>query len=269
VSNEQQTELLATAIKHLGSQAFPQAVLAWLRSVSIFDSAVIMSYPDTSAFSVLHSELHEGDQPGFFGPYRDGLWLLSPLYLSVKAGLRGFFHILDIAPANFVDSEYYALYYASNGVLDHTLYLFEASDGTPIAISLERTQALPKYSKQDKAQLQAVAPIVDALLRRHWQSIGARIDTVEASLHLRVQNILEDFGRDLLTPREREVVQLILRGFSSKGAAAELGISAQTEQVHRKNIYHKLGLSSHNQLFSLFFDALAAPGSKGSSTPKA
>ncbi len=255
------TELLANAIAQLGNDVFPQHLLAWLRSIANFDSAVIMTYPDSNVLGVLHNELHEGDQPGFGGPYRDGLWLLSPLYLSVKAGLRGFFHIMDIAPVNFVDSEYYALYYASNGVHDHTLYLLEAGDGTPMAISLERTSALPLYSEADKEHLRDIAPIVSALVSQHWQHSDGHTSNAEPGLHLQVQRILEDFGSEVLTPRERQVVQLILRGFSSKGAAAELGISAQTEQVHRKNIYQKLGLSSHNQLFSLFFDALASDSS--------
>ena len=55
------------------------------------------------------------------------------------------------------------------------------------------------------------------------------------------------------------MVQLILKGYPSKKIAKALGISAQTEQVHRKNIYQKLGLSSHNQVFSLFFDAMVQP----------
>ena len=44
--------------------------------------------------------------------------------------------------------------------------------------------------------------------------------------------------------------------------ARELAISTQTEQVHRKHIYHKLGISSHSELFTLFFDAIAQTGTE-------
>jgi DNA-binding CsgD family transcriptional regulator len=60
-------------------------------------------------------------------------------------------------------------------------------------------------------------------------------------------------------------VRLILKGYPSKSVARELSISTQTEQVHRKNIYQKLGISSHSELFTLFFEAIAQPA--GSTDP--
>ena len=47
-----------------------------------------------------------------------------------------------------------------------------------------------------------------------------------------------------LTPREREVVQLLAEGKTTKEAAAELKVSPKTIEVHRKNIMDKLGLKS-------------------------
>ena len=251
--------LLPTAISALGHIAFPQRLLEWLLEVAEFDSAVIMGYPEHSALTVLHNALHDGDQPGFDGVYRDGLWLLSPLYLSARAGKRGYFHILDIAPPNFADSDYYALYYRSNGVADHTGFLVESGNGTPVAISLERTPALGPYSEADKSRLAQAGDLVAALVRKHWPEGLGDTEMGQTDLHERVQQVLFAFGSSLLTPRERDVVQLVLRGYPSKAVASNLGISTQTEQVHRKNIYQKLGLSSHNALFSLFFDALAQP----------
>ena len=140
------------------------------------------------------------------------------------------------------------------------------SDNFPqelLAISLERTPALPPYNPQDKSSLEAIAGTVAALVRKQWPgglSTGVVADT---DLHTQVQKVLRQFGSSVLTPREREVVQLVLRGYPSKAVAKELGISNQTEQVHRKNIYQKLGLSSHNELFSLFFDALTQPAVTG------
>ncbi|MFT6277179.1 MAG: DNA-binding CsgD family transcriptional regulator [Halioglobus sp.] len=255
---------LATAIDAIGTGEFSPALLAYIGSVAHFDSAVIMAYPSGSALRVIHNALHEGDQPGFGSTYRQGLWLLSPLYLSAKAGLRGFFHILDIAPKNFKNSDYYDLYYRSNGVLDHTGFLLETGEGSALAISLERTPKLNAYNKEDKANLSAISEVVAALVKRQWPGdisvmINDSQEIPEPKLHLHVERLLTQFGSSILTARERDVVQLVLKGFSSKAAAQHLGISVQTERVHRKNIYHKLGLSSHNELFSVFFSALARP----------
>src|ERR1700712_5736704 len=43
-----------------------------------------------------------------------------------------------------------------------------------------------------------------------------------------------------LTPREREVLPLVVSGLLNKQAAAELGISEITLQVHRSKIMHKM-----------------------------
>ena len=50
--------------------------------------------------------------------------------------------------------------------------------------------------------------------------------------------------RDLLTPREREVVQLLAEEKSNKEIAATLGLSVHTVETHRSNIMCKLGTHS-------------------------
>ena len=46
---------------------------------------------------------------------------------------------------------------------------------------------------------------------------------------------------DRLTPREREVLQLITNGRSNKEAGRQLGISPRTIEVHRARVMEKLG----------------------------
>lgn len=47
-----------------------------------------------------------------------------------------------------------------------------------------------------------------------------------------------------LTPREREVLPLVVSGLMNKQAAAELGISEVTLQIHRRNIMRKMAAAS-------------------------
>ena len=51
-----------------------------------------------------------------------------------------------------------------------------------------------------------------------------------------------------LTPREREVLPLVVSGLLNKQAAAELGISEITVQVHRGKIMQKMGADSLAEL---------------------
>jgi DNA-binding NarL/FixJ family response regulator len=55
-------------------------------------------------------------------------------------------------------------------------------------------------------------------------------------------------GGDRLTPREREIVQLIAEGRTSKEVASKLGLSAKTVEAHRANIMNKLNVHSASQL---------------------
>lgn len=52
---------------------------------------------------------------------------------------------------------------------------------------------------------------------------------------------IEIRGFNQLTPREREVLQLITNGQSNKEAGRELGISPRTVEVHRARVMEKLG----------------------------
>lgn len=54
-----------------------------------------------------------------------------------------------------------------------------------------------------------------------------------------------------LTPREREVMQLVVSGLLNKQAAGELGISEVTLQVHRRNAMRKMGADSLADLVRL------------------
>jgi len=51
-----------------------------------------------------------------------------------------------------------------------------------------------------------------------------------------------------LTPREREIVQLLSEGRSNKEVAVVLDISTRTVETHRANIMHKLGVESLGDL---------------------
>ena len=62
---------------------------------------------------------------------------------------------------------------------------------------------------------------------------------------------MQTFGSGVLTPREPEVVRLILQGHSTPSAAAYLGIAQGTVKVHRHHAYAKLGISSQAELFSM------------------
>lgn len=61
-------------------------------------------------------------------------------------------------------------------------------------------------------------------------------------------SVKPDLEMTKLTPREREVVQLLAEGKSSKEVACHLNLSVKTAETHRSNIMRKLGLHSVSEL---------------------
>jgi len=57
-----------------------------------------------------------------------------------------------------------------------------------------------------------------------------------------------DLIRERLTAREREIVQLIAEGKSSKEVASFLGISVKTVETHRANVMNKLEIHTVSEL---------------------
>ena len=58
----------------------------------------------------------------------------------------------------------------------------------------------------------------------------------------------DDADLEQLTGREREVLQMIARGYMYKEIALELGISAKTVEAHVSAVLRKLQLTNRHQL---------------------
>lgn len=70
----------------------------------------------------------------------------------------------------------------------------------------------------------------------------------EPVLAHRIRNALETSETRSLTPREREVLQLVAEGKTSKQIAGELNVSPKTVGRHRQNIMDKLNLHTVSEL---------------------
>lgn len=82
----------------------------------------------------------------------------------------------------------------------------------------------------------ASAELLAAVARAMELDLRNRYDKLQKS-HV-------DLKLRLLTPREAEVMQLLVKGDSNKVIARILGISSRTVEIHRKNILDKMEASS-------------------------
>jgi DNA-binding NarL/FixJ family response regulator len=68
------------------------------------------------------------------------------------------------------------------------------------------------------------------------------------------EDIIEAAGIERLTPRERDVVNLIARGYTYRETAARMEISVKTLETHMRHIFDKLGVASRHELSRLAYD---------------
>jgi DNA-binding CsgD family transcriptional regulator len=64
--------------------------------------------------------------------------------------------------------------------------------------------------------------------------------------------------RHALTPQQRSIVELIMRGHPNASIASRLKISAGTVRNHRCRLYDRLDITTERELFHLFLKELFA-----------
>ena len=110
------------------------------------------------------------------------------------------------------------------------LFIISGQGDIPMAVDAIKNGALDFIEKPFHAE---------TLVTRIREAIAAARQKAQVNTGLRLAPHFP--GRDLLTPREFQVLELIANGASSKEAGRHLGISPRTIEVHRARVMEKLG----------------------------
>ncbi len=106
-----------------------------------------------------------------------------------------------------------------------------ATECTPLAIRVMKAGAFDLVRK----------PFDPDMLAQRIQEAVAE-DAANRARHAWRHEVLT--RRDELTPRQREVMRLVVSGKANKEVAAELGISMKTVEAHRALVMQKMGTDS-------------------------
>jgi len=93
--------------------------------------------------------------------------------------------------------------------------------------------------------------LIDAIeaLSEHKHFFTSRISEIVFARYIQGKQALEGTPeKSRITDREREIVQLLGEGKSSKEIATILGLGVRTVETHRAAIMKKLGLKSFSEL---------------------
>ncbi len=190
--------------------------------------------------------------------------LLAPAYYvrlglrSVLAEIPGVRVVFDAAALAEVEGRPVVdvLLHAATGELSLAEFLRAAGENTPIILLLdtppnarllERLRARPWAILSLEAGPQELAAAIHAT---HAGLLSAD-PALSASLLALPAAPAVDEDSEALTPREREVLQLLARGLANKQIAAQLGLSENTVKFHISSVYAKLGAGNRAEAVTL------------------
>lgn len=263
IDSRQWHDQVATVIDAGGTAGYPSALVRALRHLVRFDYSVWFVYRGQERPVCVYDTFTPKQRIIFVEDYQEGPYLLDPFYKACVDGTPpGLYRLREIAPDRFYHSEYFRSYYRRTGLAEEIAFLSYLSDEMKLCVSLMRAGTSNPFSDRDLSKLKIVEPVVHAASARQWKTRSELRDhyvdptVAEPAMEKHVHTAFENFGRNELTPRECQIVRMVLRGHSSESIGRHCGITTGTVKIHRKNIYAKLGISSQSELFSLFISEI-------------
>jgi DNA-binding CsgD family transcriptional regulator len=237
-----------------------EAATALAKAVGIavtHEGTCLIAFHRDARPEVLHHTLEPAAEKHYLERYLAGPYLLDPLYqLALGDEVPTLCRFRDTLPDRFRSSEYYRKYCEQTHLLDEMDFLSEVSAETTLVLVVGRRSRM--FNRSELGRLKSIEVIVQACLEKIWAS--RQDNDADASgndpVHEKLTHCFDHFGESVLTERERQISQLLLRGHSSKSVARELRIAPGTVMVHKRNLFAKLGISSQYELFSLLIDEL-------------
>ncbi|OSR64639.1 Oxygen regulatory protein NreC [Pseudomonas syringae pv. actinidiae] len=172
--------------------------------------------------------------------------MLDPFYIANRENQQsGFFHLLDIAPTHFLETEYYHLYFEKFVSVDEVQYNVQLDSERTLCISMGSKS---RFTQEHIAIFDLIKPWVLALMK---QRLASDTEEKESSRPQQWQDKILELAPQL-TVREIDVLKLALSGFSNSEIAGKLSVSPETVKVHRRNFYGKLNIKSQSELFAYF-----------------
>ena len=249
-------------ISAIGTDAFAETLSNALKEIAPFDYTVMFGYLGSAQPRDLYDDFPRSKRKVFVEDYQEGPYLLDPFYLASAIPVEsGLYRLRDLAPDRFYQGEYYRNYYMQTGLAEEIGFFICLPDQAVIVVSMMRAEKA--FSAKEIRELRQYWPVINAACSQHWRGLAADFglpggNSKTNGLHKSLELAFQNFGKGVLTPREREVVEYTLKGHSAEAVGKILEISPGTVRIHRRNIYAKLHIRSQGELFSEFIDTLLA-----------
>lgn len=246
---ESYLEKLPDVIDSVATNQFYPNLLSWLSSLIAFDNAIVYSFEKGAPPRFL-SKVERRNSDSINRIYQRGAYLMDPFYQEIqKGGASKVLTLKELAPKGFYHTDYYLNFYRKTGWCDEAGLLLDISTDRQLGIFFGNEDRPFFSGKYTQAPLKDAFDIIRSMVKLHKD-----VSPSSVSNHHQNTDMQTRFG---LTPRECEVVELILAGKGSPQIAQMLFISLGTVKNHRKTIYQKLSINSQVELFNLLMNRLS------------
>jgi DNA-binding CsgD family transcriptional regulator len=246
--------VLARAVLAIGTSDFFARATGYLRATANFKGVFVTELHGRKQPLHIYDNVRSDRRFDVIDTYLDRSYLLDPFFDSHLKDTSTRIVTLDqVSPDRFQSSTYFKIYYKDLNLQDEAGVFIQISAKRVLFYSLGRHHDERRFSKLEIGRLGAILPVFSALNLQHFNK-GFRHDADRGGGH-DIDSALARFGRGVLTPREREIANLILKGHSSRSIAERTQTSVATVKTHRKNLFRKLRISSQGELFHTFFNS--------------
>ena len=260
---------MSRAIAALGTDEFFPALIAAINGQVPVDYPQVWLYHRDLPPRVLYHEIPGHALPVQIDQYLDGPYREDPFYqASMNQPRSKIYRLSRVTMGKLKDSTYYRDYYGDAGTVDEVIYLSKLQAGNVINLSIMRLPENGAFTDDEYEMLYLLAEPVSELIRRHsdHQEFAAT-NLIQPGIDHQIDVAFRTFGASMLSPREKDVLELMLRGYGTDISAERLEIAVETVRRHRKSIYRKLDVSSQTDLFSLFLNAMSCIGEAAGEDP--
>lgn len=256
--------LSAGIVEHLDDQCLPELIAKALAVVVQFDYCEQFVYSNSGGPIDVYDDFVGSSAKAGLENYMSSTYVLCPFYRKFRRGMQtGVYRVIDLVSECPSEVTELGKYRISRVASEASGYLtdgwppgrqelciaVELPDGECLGINLARHSSKEAFSRKDVESARSVTPFISASFRRYWRHAHSEWRGHSKCLQGEAASLA---SYSQLTPREREVVQLLLKGHSNLSVSLLLDISVTTVKTHRKNLYAKLGIATLFDLFSLF-----------------
>lgn len=260
---------MARAIQAAGSDEFFAALFqAVANQVKICFPQVWLYHRDLPP-KVLEYDIPKADIPLQIDRYLEGPYREDPFYqISMSSPRSHIYRLGRLAGGDFEKSAYYQSYYGDTGTVDEVIFLTRLEDGSVINFCVMRLPHQGEFSQQEYDLLYSLSEPIAAIIQSHCHRDDFVISNLlQPGLDAQIDQAFRTFGSEYVSSRERQVLELMLRGYGADITAERLDISLETVRRHRKSIYKKIDVNSQADLFALFINSMPYIGEAQGSDP--